>query len=140
MPARGGTQLTTSLGRCLSHARTMTSRRRAYSPRKCTSQSRYPTCPHRSSSSLNSSSWLKPLGPCVLASTCMRYLSTICSAAVIHPTRHPGATTLEKLSRRMTRPSTSMERKLGISPARNPARLATLAAHAGAPYSGIWRK
>lgn len=62
MPAEGGTQLAISVGKNSSHARTMTSLRCVYSSRRCTSQSRYPACPHCSSSSLYRTSWEIPLG------------------------------------------------------------------------------
>lgn len=51
-----------------------------------------------------------PDGFCVLTSACLAKRSMICEDAVIQPIREPGEITLEKESRRITRPSVSMER------------------------------
>ncbi|RBQ72085.1 hypothetical protein VDGD_21463 [Verticillium dahliae] len=66
----------------------------------------------------------KPLGPWLATSAWRIYRSTICADAVIHPSREPGTSTLEKESIRKTRPSVSMLSSEGTRSARNWSTLA----------------
>jgi hypothetical protein len=68
-----------------------------------------------------------PDGHCVALSRLFMSFSTKNLWPVMNPTRLPGATILEKLSMRMTRPSVSIERKVGTI-------------GLSAPSGRIWRK